>query len=121
MSNLCQVDYLKVAQYLQKKGIEVRIWDESFCNVGSGALYAYDTDSLQALLNKNSQTLIEAHWPTQVDPFVICVATVTALFPSRLYEVVAEAFADDELVQYSQNTRMGQEACYAPPLEDVLV
>ncbi|SRR3989344_2087035 len=91
--NYCHVDPAEVAKYLQQRGLETREWAQSFCNVGSGALYVYDRASLQNLLNQKSKVLVEANWPTQVDDFVVKVATICAKSPD-LFNLVADAFAD---------------------------
>jgi hypothetical protein len=90
----CKVNPEDIAQYLQQKGMEVRLWHESFCRVSSGALYAYDAKALQDLLDKNAPILTEAKWPTAAEQFVNHVATELAPSYTPLFDVVADAFAD---------------------------
>ena len=100
----CGVNPSEVAQYLQQRGFETREWDQSFCKVGSGALYIYDQVSLQKLLNNNSKVLVTSNWPTQADQFVVKVATTHAQSPSPIFDLVADAFAD-----YGNGLRMNGE------------
>ena len=91
--NLCKVNYIELMNYLKQKGLEVKKWDRSFCSVGSGALYAYDKNSLQNLLDHNFSILDDADWPRKADEFVVKVATTYANKPF-LYDLVADAFGD---------------------------
>ena len=93
LRDLCMVDPIEVAEYLRQRGLETREWDQSFCHVGSGALYAYDRRSLQILLDRNLKVLNEAGWPNQADDFVVQVAT-TCVEQPHLFDLVADAFAD---------------------------
>ncbi len=89
----CKVNPLDVAKYLKRRGLEIKAWKQSFCKVWSGALFVYDRESLQKLLDQHSGILIEANWPSQADDFVVQVATTLAKSPA-LFDLVATAFAD---------------------------
>lgn len=58
-----------------------------------GALFAYDRDSLQKLLNQNPDILNETGWPKQADEFVVRIATTYADHP-LLFDLIADAFGD---------------------------
>ncbi len=94
ISDICNVNVDDVANYLVKKGIETRIWKEDFCRIDGGVLYAYDSDSLQKLLNQNISVLYDAGWSTHVDGFVIQVVTKLAPHYSPIFDLIADSFAD---------------------------
>lgn len=65
--------------------------------VASGALYAWDRDALQKLLDRNLRTLEQAGWPVDVDSFVMHIIEQAISFRENpaLYRVIGLAFNDE--------------------------
>lgn len=59
-----------------------------------GALFVYDYNALQALLQENGDILSQYSWPIRVDQFVAKVIFDIAPSDTDLYRLVAKAFGD---------------------------
>ena len=87
------LDIETLIKYLKDRGLAVKM-SPSKRTEGS-ALYAYDTEALQQLLDSNRDVLIDADWPTKADDFVDKVMQEYAPSGTTLYELVGKAFNDE--------------------------
>lgn len=59
-------------------------------------VYVWDENEIRRILDENKQTLEEAGWPTDSDKFVTAVAMVAPGFTTKVHDVIARAFGDEE-------------------------
>lgn len=60
-----------------------------------GALYVYDAQVLQQLLDRKKSVLIEAGWPLVAEAFVIEASRRGAAAYTPLFDLIADAFGDE--------------------------
>ncbi len=92
--SVCQMPLVQMINELEQKQLVTRLFSEKESRIFSGALYAYDEPSLQALLNRNRGQLVRAHWPFESDLFVERVAKISVSVASPVFDIIADAFAD---------------------------
>lgn len=80
---------------LEKKGLTVLQFSEDESDIGSGALFAYDEQALDKVLQEGAHILEKNGWPTQPAEFVRHLK-VPAEDP-ELYKLVMQAFSDPRL------------------------
>lgn len=81
----------KLAQEARAKGLFVKFTEET--PVHPPALYVADKTALAALLERHAETLQAAGWTTNPDDFIENVSHIQVLHKTKLYDVVADAFA----------------------------
>jgi hypothetical protein len=88
----------KLKADLERGGRKCIMMGYGECRVREGALYVYDEDALRGLLAKpdNKGTLDDAGWPSDPEAFVRKVAAQHTGQRCRLFDLVADAFADYE-------------------------
>lgn len=84
-----------IAEERKRNGQEVLQLSEDQCHVTGGALYVYDREVLQRLLDEHTDILTKWSWPTSADEFVLKLATETATPKTALFDLVADSFADN--------------------------
>ncbi len=82
----------KIKSDLEAKGLNVFALTEEDCEVASGALYAYDAEALQNILNNNVDVLIQNAVPKTALDFILWVAKFEAAPGTELFSLIAEAF-----------------------------
>ena len=93
ITEICGKDIDEVRAACLENGLKTNLLSEEECHVGGGALYAYDAESLQALLDEHRDILEKNAWPTSADDFALKVTNTFADNPD-LSKLVAWAFAD---------------------------
>src|SRR5215211_6102571 len=78
----------------KQKGFIVRLFPEGETHYGSGALYIADPLGLTKLLTENKDTLTAYGWSSEPLEFIGQLATQLAPRKTKLFDVVADAFAD---------------------------
>ncbi len=81
-----------------EKGLKARVMGEAECQVGSGALYCWDEEAVQNLIDRNLAMLILAGWPIKAADFVQKVWSEFAEDP-KVYELVGVMFADPRMAE----------------------
>lgn len=76
------------------KGLYAKVFDEEESKIASGALYIADIHSLQSLLDSNKTTLSTYGWPGKAEDFIEQVTKETAPAKTKLFDLIADAFAD---------------------------
>lgn len=92
----CGVDPQLLIAEANRQGKISRIFSQTECGIGSGALFVADRVALQKLLSQNSVELKRCGWPDDVNGFINFVAVETAEPETLLFNIVADAFADYE-------------------------
>jgi hypothetical protein len=92
ITKICNETIENIAKEAKIKGLSLKRFRRE--QTKSGVLYVYDKKSLGELLQKNSSTLQEAGWPTDPSAFVWKVSSTTAPNKTKLFDVIADAFAD---------------------------
>ena len=88
-----KINVQELQHELEDRGITTIILNPDESNVGSGALYAYDKESLRQLLQKNELILKKSNWPTDPDSFILYLKN-NAWAKTNLFNVIADAFGD---------------------------
>lgn len=86
-------------QEQELKGLKIILLPIGYKGAGTytkGAIYVYDPVSLQELLDKHVDVLLEFSWPREVDAFVWQVIYVIAPQKTKLFDLVADAFVDKD-------------------------
>ncbi len=81
----------KIKSDLEGKGLKVFALTEDDCEVGSGALYAYDDKALQNILNNNVDILAQNAVPRTALGFILWMAKFDATPGTKLFSLIAEA------------------------------
>ena len=85
----------ELGQYLESKGLRTRLYRPGECTCSNnGSLYAYDSEMLQEILDKNSSILYGFGWPVNADNFVDSVAKVVVPSYTPLFDLIADCFSD---------------------------
>lgn len=92
--NICERDPVELESSLINRGLQTEIFPDGECLRRGGALYTYHEVALGALLKKHVDVLADAGWPDAVAEFVKTSATTRAELHTKLFTVVAHAFAD---------------------------
>lgn len=79
---------------LKARGLFVLVLNEMDSRVQGGAMIAYDREALGRLLNSRKDVLIKSRWPYDPDRFVRYHLTHNAPLKTKLYDLVADAYAD---------------------------
>lgn len=92
--NICERDPMELAHELEGRGLKTKIFSDGECLRRGGMLYTYDEVALGALLKVHAGILHDAHWPETPHEFVTKSATTRAELYTKLFTVIADAFAD---------------------------
>jgi hypothetical protein len=80
----------------KRKGFIVRLFRKNEVPIVSGALFVADPVTLTKLLEKNKNTIKAFGWSSNPHTFLEEIATRQAPRKTKLFDVVADAFADPE-------------------------
>ena len=80
----------------REKGLVAKFYKPEECSVYSGALYVYDREALQILLNNNTETLEHSGWPKEAQDFFEYHVTNHAEGKTPLFDLIADCYADYE-------------------------
>jgi len=104
LRDICGVEPAALQQQLEARGLKTLLLRQDECQVGSGALYAFDEKAMAAFLTRpqNAATLAEYGWPQQPEAFVLKTATEVARVETKrpLYDLIALAYNDPRYRDY---------------------
>lgn len=83
-----------IAAAAAARGLATAQFGPSICCIKSGALYAYDRDTLAALLKANADAVRAAGLPRDPDYFVAHIAAVWFDESHPAHRIIATAFGD---------------------------
>lgn len=83
----------ELIDWAKEKGFSHKLYKPTQCNIGSGALFIYDTKALQKLLTKYETVLKNAKVPTTPDAYVDFIAKYNVV-EKKAFRVVGKSFAD---------------------------
>lgn len=89
----CHIDPKAMREELENKGLKVMILTGGETGVGSGALFAYDEESLKKFLEEKAAILKKAGWPTNPESFIRHLR-ISADKKTDLFDLIADAFGD---------------------------
>jgi hypothetical protein len=97
----CGSNLEDIRAQLSKKGVQTKLYtSKEDMQSPSDVLYAFDTKTLEELLEKNRAILNDNRWPTEVNTFIDWCANrerdPAKIVPPKtpLYTLIADAFAD---------------------------
>lgn len=97
---IATIEYFKNTRTLEQiiedsknRGLQVLIKHKIYKEF-NGAIHVYDYKALEDLLQEKTAILKEAGWPADPDTFVHRVASERVSGKTKLYNVIADAFAD---------------------------
>ena len=65
-------------------------------SLGDPEVYVFKREYLQALLDRNNQTILAHNWPINADDFVKRVSNTQVPIGTKLYDLIADCFDDQE-------------------------
>jgi hypothetical protein len=80
----------------KRKGFIVQLYREGEAPIVSGALFVASPVALTKLLEKNKDTVAAFGWSSNPETFLEEIATRQATPKTKLFDIVADAFADYE-------------------------
>lgn len=83
-----------VARELRATGLQALVLPEKDCQFYTGALFVWQAQALQAVLDRHAATLGDAGWPATAEAFIRHIARHWAPEKTALYDAVADAFGD---------------------------
>lgn len=93
--DICKVNPEHLEQELQNKGLKTLKLNEKESNVAyHGALFTYDENALQKLLNEHHDVLEQAGWPSDSESFVRNLRIRVSNDNTPLFNLIADAFGD---------------------------
>jgi hypothetical protein len=92
----CGVDVQGLRDHLEYQEIDTIVVPPNTSKVPSGALYAYDQEPLQNLLDNQKEILKKEDWPIEAHNFVKAVAhrSACSTHQPELFTLIADCFAD---------------------------
>lgn len=93
ITDIYHVYLQELVEAIESNGIKVRVLNKKDTNINGGAVFAYDSETLEAVIKRNSGVLLAHGWPTEPDAFVTKVATENVPWKTQLYDVISDAFA----------------------------
>jgi len=93
-------DVEALAQHFENSGKRTLMLEPGCGHFPCGALYVYDSESLQALLDKHGDILRAEGWPEHAEAFVALVSgeSVNGREHMALYRLIGVAFNDQRFV-----------------------
>lgn len=80
----------------ENKGHKVIILSDAECNFYGGAFFVYNEAALTAHLTAHKDVLDEFEWPADPAAFIIKVASSWAPEKTDLFDIVSDAFGDED-------------------------
>lgn len=94
LTDVCKVNPEKLEQELQSKGLKTIQLDENESRIAhKGALFAYDENALQQLLDKHCDILEKSGWPNTAEAFIRNLK-IRVEAKTDLFDLIADAFGD---------------------------
>jgi hypothetical protein len=78
-----------------KSGNKFAIFSEKECCIKSGAVYSYNNDELNNILNKHKDVLHKNKWPATPDGFIKRIASEWLDEQHPMMPIIKEAFGDE--------------------------
>lgn len=95
--DVLQMEPHAVAQAAQAKGLSAAPFGPVQCSIKSGALYVFDRQSLEALLQSSSSILSATRWPLDPDRFVARIAREWIDHAHGVAPVIKRAFGEEAI------------------------
>lgn len=93
ISQTCDTDPMELKEKLEQKGLKTLLLNQEESNVHRGALFVYDENALNHLLNAHREILIKEGWPTDAESFIRNLKN-TAAKKTELFDLIADSFGD---------------------------
>lgn len=97
----CRTKVGHILKWARKNGLEALVLDHHQSKIMTGAIVVYDEEALRHLLETNESTLEEAGWPIDTERFVIQVMNEIAPKRTALFNLIADAFNNQDNVNRS--------------------
>jgi len=89
-----QIDPREMADQVALRGLTTAIFNVEQCRIKSGAIYFYDRDELQKLLNSSAGSLTQCGLPIDPDHFLKEIAATWYEPEHPVYPIISAAFGE---------------------------